>query len=241
MAAELRTERRGATLLLTLSDQASRNRIGSQALAAGVEALNVADSDPGLRCVVLRGDGADFCVGAALERTGGSPADGAAAQWRMTEQIAQFAEALQAFPGPVIAAVEGTAAGAGLALLLACDLVVAASDARFEAGLDLQGADRVARTLFAESLPRTLALEWLWQLDAPHFLQRLHACAAINLVCAPGRALAEAEAMAARLCALGDAALERAKAEVDAARARPLAARIAQLRDRLTAQVPRLA
>ena len=56
-ASQMLTELRGSTLVLTLSDPASRNSLSPQASAAGLEALARAESDPEVRCVVLRGDG----------------------------------------------------------------------------------------------------------------------------------------------------------------------------------------
>jgi hypothetical protein len=53
------------------------------------------------------------------------------AQARMLERLHRWIETLHSFPKPVIAAVEGAAAGAGFSIALACDLVVAAEDARF--------------------------------------------------------------------------------------------------------------
>ena len=63
MPSELRTERRGSTLVLTMSDPATRNSLSEQLFTAGVEALNVAESDPGVRCLVLQGEGGHFCSG----------------------------------------------------------------------------------------------------------------------------------------------------------------------------------
>ncbi|MBK6863465.1 MAG: enoyl-CoA hydratase/isomerase family protein [Ideonella sp.] len=238
MPAELSTERRGATLLLTLADPATRNRLSEQLVAAAIEALNVAESDPGVRCVVLRGAGTDFCAGAAeLEPPGAPIAETAAARWRETEQIVQLVEAMRAFPRPVIAAVEGIVAGAGLALVLACDLVVAAENVRFtrpgtQAG---GGADGAAQALFADALPRALAMQWLCLADEPAFVRQLQACGVLNRVCAPGQALAAACTWAEELAAVSDAVLGGAKALLDASPRPALARQLAAARDRLAA------
>lgn len=237
MPADLRTERRGATLVLTFTDPATRNRLGEHSLAAGIEAINVAESDPALHCVVLRGDGADFCAGSDPALAPGAlAAEVAAAHWRLTDQLGQFAEALRAFPGPVIGAVEGLVGGAGLALVLACDLVVAAEDARF-AGPTVApaaGADAAAQSVFAETLPRALGLQWLWLDDARPFVRRLHALGALHQLCAPGTALAEACALAERIAALPERLRAGAKARLDAAPREPFARQLARARDRLS-------
>lgn len=212
MPAELRTERRGATLVLTLSAPATRNQLTDQLVAAGIEALNVAESDPGVRCIVLRGDGSHFCAGGEPA----SSAEGSAAQLQRAERMAQLAEAIRACPKPVVAAVEGRVAGAGLALAIACDLRVVAEDAQV-ARPDARvapGPDGMAQALFAQGLPRALALQWLW-LDEPDFVRRWQACGGVSRVCASGQALADACALAEQLRALPDAALAAGKDLVD--------------------------
>jgi enoyl-CoA hydratase/carnithine racemase len=200
MPAELRSERRGATLVLTLSDPATRNRLSDQLVAAGIEALSVAESDPSVRCVVLRGEGADFCAGSAPGAPAPTAAESVAAALRRAEQFAQLAEAIRACPKPVIAAVEGMVAGAGLALVLACDLAVAAENARFMRPQDrlAAGPDGAAAALFAQALPRPLALRWLW-LDEAGFAHHWQACGGLTSVCASGQALHEGCMIAERL------------------------------------------
>jgi enoyl-CoA hydratase/carnithine racemase len=237
MPADLRTERRGATLVLSFADPTSRNRLGEQTLVAGIEAITIAESDASLRCVVLRGDGADFCAGSDTNAApGASAAEAAAAHWSLASRLGQFAEALRTFPGPVIGAVEGLVGGAGLALVLACDLVVAAEDARFAGSSAAPGAvaDAAAQAVFADGLPRGVALDWLWLGDARSLARKLHALGLLHQVCTPGNAVVEACALAERVAALPDSLRVGAKAQLDIARRATLAQQIAQARDRLS-------
>ena len=131
MPSELLTERRDATLVLTISEPATRNALSEQLYAAGIEALTVAESDPGVRAIVLRGDGATFSAGGNVaglaERRRADPS----VQMQLLDRFHEFVEAIRSCPKPVIAAVEGAAAGGAFSLVLACDLIVAAEDARF--------------------------------------------------------------------------------------------------------------
>src|SRR5664279_451795 len=131
MPSELVTERRGATLVLTINDPPTRNTLSAQVIAAGIEALGASESKDDVRAVILRGDGAHFCAGGNLQGLLERRATGREAQLRMLEHLHHFVAAIRAYPKPVIAAVEGAAAGAGFSLALACDMVVAAADARF--------------------------------------------------------------------------------------------------------------
>ena len=79
MPSELRTSREGSTLILTLSDPATRNTLSPQVYAAGVEALNMAESDDAVRAVIVRGDGEHFCAGGDLNRIIGLRQTGPAA------------------------------------------------------------------------------------------------------------------------------------------------------------------
>ena len=65
MAAELRSTVEGRTMVLTISNPEHRNALGPEMYAAGVEALNNAETNPVVRCVVLTGEGETFCAGAA--------------------------------------------------------------------------------------------------------------------------------------------------------------------------------
>ena len=109
MPSELLTERRGATLVLTISDVASRNTLSAQVIAAGIEALDASEANRDIRTVVLQGDGGHFCAGGNVQGLVERRAAGEAAQRRMLEHLHQWIEAIAAYPKPVIAAVEGAA------------------------------------------------------------------------------------------------------------------------------------
>ena len=223
MPSELITSRQDSTLILTLSDPATRNTLSPQVYSAGVEALNMAESDDSVRAVILRGDGEHFCAGGDLNRIMGLRRTGPEAQSESIALFHQFIESLRAFPKPTIAAVEGFAAGGGMSLALACDLLVAAADAKFamsyaKVGLtpDGGGSWHVARLL-----PRQLALEMLW-LAGPITPERLHALGLVNRVTDKGQALVEALALAARLAAMAPNAIAGAKELVARAALSPL-------------------
>lgn len=228
MPCELLTERRGDVLVLSLKAPATRNALTPQASAAGVEALETATDDPRVRCVVLRGDGEHFCSGGDLDslraRRELAEADGRAAQQQAVTQLAGFIAALRSCPKPVIASVEGAAAGAGASLALACDLIVAADDARFVMSYGAIGVtpDGGASWHLARQLPRALALQALW-LAEPMSAAQWQQWGLVNLVVRRGEALAQALRLATRLAAMSPQALAGAKELVEAARANTLA------------------
>lgn len=230
MSSELKTERHAATLVLTLSDPATRNTLSEQLVSAGVEALNVAESNDEIRAVVLHGEGGHFCAGGNLRGLNARRQAGAHAQLQMLDQLHQFIEALRAFPKPVIAAVEGAAAGAGFSLALACDLIVAAEDARFivshaRVGLTPDGG---ATWHLARALPRQLVHQWVW-LAEPASARQLHAHGLVNWVTDSGQALTEALAVAERLAEMAPNAVSDAKQLLQQAAA-------AELTDQLEAE-----
>lgn len=86
--------------------------------------------DTSIRVVILTGGGEDFCSGADVKgmQTDGSIADA----FVRIKVLHRFMQALAEIERPVIAAVRGVAVGVGWSLALACDYVIAASDARFQ-------------------------------------------------------------------------------------------------------------
>ncbi|CAN5494976.1 2-(1,2-epoxy-1,2-dihydrophenyl)acetyl-CoA isomerase PaaG [soil metagenome] len=90
-------------------------------------ALKAAARDATVRAVVLTGAGRGFCAGADL-RGGSGERD---FRRVITTEYNPLIEAIRTLPKPVIASVNGVAAGAGMSLALAADLVIAAEDARF--------------------------------------------------------------------------------------------------------------
>ena len=232
MPSELLTERQGAVLVLTLSDPATRNTLSHQAIAAGIEALNVAESDAGVRSVVLRGDGAHFCSGGNLAGLKERRAAGVPAQVQMLEHLHHFIEALRVFPKPVIAAVEGAAAGAGFALALACDLIVAAEDARFTLSYARLGLspDAGATWSLAQALPRALLQQLVW-LAEPVSARQLQGWGVVGWVTDNGQTSAEALRLAQRLGDMAPNAIASGKELVQQAASRSLREQLDAERD----------
>jgi 2-(1,2-epoxy-1,2-dihydrophenyl)acetyl-CoA isomerase len=139
-----------ATIELARSDK--RNAINAQMFGELGDAADRAASDPGIRAVLVKGQGSAFCAGidvTLLGQLGGTRG----ARFRSFVRTAQrpFLTLAQ-MDKPTVAAVQGPALGAGFQLALACDLRVAAEDARFAMleirfGLvpDLGGTHRLAR------------------------------------------------------------------------------------------------
>jgi enoyl-CoA hydratase/carnithine racemase len=232
MTAALLSERQAATLVLTLSDPATRNALSHEVIAAAIEALNLAEGDADIRTVLLCGAGGHFCAGGNLQGLLERRRSGPPAQVRMLEHLHQLVEALGACPKPVIAAVEGAAAGAGFSLALACDLIVAADDARFilsygRIGLSPDGG---ATWQLLQALPRAQVQQMIW-LGEPVTAQQLHARGLVSSVVEKGRALAEALRLAERLGAMAPNALASGKALLRQAGGRSLSRQLDAERD----------
>jgi len=124
---EVEVSREGAVLTITLNRPDVLNAI-NRAMHEGLrDALKQARADD-VRAVILTGAGRGFCVGQDLTEVREEPAD-------IAERLRRFfhpnVEAIRALEKPVIAAVNGAAAGAGLSLACACDLRVASESATF--------------------------------------------------------------------------------------------------------------
>ena len=200
MTAQLKSHSEGQTLVLTISNPDYRNALGPEMYSAGVEALNVAESNPDIRSVILTGEGAHFCAGGNLNRLLASRELPAEHQAQGIEGLHNWIEAVRTFPKPVIAAVEGAAAGAGFSLALACDFLVAAQDSVFVMAYSSVGLspDGGGSWHLARALPRPLVSQWL-MLGDKISASDLTTWGLVNQLCPSGEALSQALLLAERL------------------------------------------
>lgn len=202
----LRTESRDGVLLITLDRPQARNAVNLALARELASALDTLDADPGLRLAVLTGAGGNFCSGMDLKAfaaTGERPYVGDRGFGGMCERPPAK---------PVIAAIEGYALAGGCELALACDLIVAAEDARF-------GLPEVRRGLVPGSggmlrlpsrIPYHIAMEAVLTGDMLG-AQRMHQLGLVNRLASPGGALDEAMALARTIAANGPLAVRTAK------------------------------
>jgi enoyl-CoA hydratase/carnithine racemase len=123
--------------LLTLDRPDALNAMTADLTSALDEELDRIAADRSCRCVVITGAGRAFCVGLDLKGYGEAPGndgtDNARDRLGNQEHMSRLVLKLRETPQPVIAAVNGAAAGFGLALALGCDIRYAAPEAVFRA------------------------------------------------------------------------------------------------------------
>jgi 2-(1,2-epoxy-1,2-dihydrophenyl)acetyl-CoA isomerase len=150
MADEVLTVRDGAVLTITLNRPDVYNAI-NRAMHEGLAAALGEATDPGIRAVVLTGAGRGFCAGQDLREFESMPGG---VREALEQTYHPNIRAIRALEKPVIAAVNGAAAGAGLSLACACDYRLAADGAAFVPGFigiglvpDCGGSYFIARLL----------------------------------------------------------------------------------------------
>ncbi len=123
--AEIEISRSGAVLEMTLNRPAKKNALTSDMYRALIAGLVEAESDATIGAVLVRGAGGVFTAGNDI-------ADFArAAQSGEELSAVAFVRKIAGFSKPIVAAVEGLAIGVGVTMLLHCDLIYVAPDARF--------------------------------------------------------------------------------------------------------------
>src|SRR2546423_81074 len=153
--------------VITLDRPDRLNAMSHELVADLHAALDQARDDNDCRVVILTGAGRGFCAGLDLKGSGSAPGTQGLGRpqtgLRSQQHIAELVPKLRNLRKPVIAAVNGPAAGGGLALALACDVRIAASSARFNVAfvrIGLSGCDIGVSWL----LPRLIGASRAWEL-----------------------------------------------------------------------------
>lgn len=189
-------EVRESVLIVSIDRPEVRNAMTAEMAGAIARQLDRLDADPSLRVGVIHGRHGVFCAGMDLKRfneSGSRPLDpvrgGGGITWVPPKK-------------PVIAAVEGYALGLGFEMVLACDLVVAATTARFglpevRHGLVAAGGGALRLPI---RIPRTAAMEILLT-GSMTGAQRLYELGLVNRMARSGEALIDAVNLATEIAA----------------------------------------
>lgn len=124
----VQVERRDGIVTVTFSNPGRKNAIPTAAWPEVEQVFREIGARRDDRCVVVTGEGDDFCAGADISAMAGS--DGAHPLQAM-RQVSGAIEALHSVPQPMVARVAGVCVGVGFNIALGCDLLVASDDARF--------------------------------------------------------------------------------------------------------------
>jgi enoyl-CoA hydratase len=204
---DVRYEKREHCALVTIDRPQARNAVNG-AVATGLEAaVDRIEADDDVWIAILAGAPPVFCAGADLKAV----AAGESAQL-VTSRGGFAGFVRRSRSKPIIAAVDGPALAGGAEIVLACDLVVATTTARF-------GIPEVKRGLLASGggllrlghkLPINLAMECALTGD-PIDAQRAHRFGLVNELCAPGQAVEQALQLAARVLANAPVAVRESR------------------------------
>jgi enoyl-CoA hydratase/carnithine racemase len=205
-------ERTGRVLTITNNDPATRNAIAPEFYVPMAEAVEQAATDDSLRAIVLTGAGDFFCSGGNLHGLKERSEASLEQRYSSVTKLHAMIEAMRACPKPIIAAIEGGAAGAGVPLALACDMIVAArgvyvSIAYVRIGLTPDGG---TTALFGPAIPRQLLTEMIMTGDRIG-VERMHELGVVNALTEKGAALAAAQELAARIAAAPPQAIANGK------------------------------
>lgn len=200
-------EARDHVLIITMTRHAKRNAIDGDMTLALDAALNRLEDDPELWVGVITGGPDMFCAGTDMAATSGTP----------TARGGIYGVVGRTRTKPLIAAVEGAALGGGFEVVMACDLVVAATNARFGLPEVKRGLVPTSGAVFRAS--RVLPLNVAKQLmltgaelsPADGFRLGL-----VNALCEPGGALAGALALAAQITANSPVSVQQSLQAIDA-------------------------
>jgi 2-(1,2-epoxy-1,2-dihydrophenyl)acetyl-CoA isomerase len=214
-------ERHEGVFEITLNRPEILNAVNRETIAELATAVAEAAEDRAARVVVLQGAGSHFCAGGDIgmfaELMRMAPTERQKALYRIVDTLHPLLIRMRHMPKPVLAAVQGAAAGFGLSLVLAADLALAAEDAIFTSGYIHLGTSPDGG--MTATLSRVVGLKQAAELmllgdrfDARRALE----LGLVNRVVPAAALAAEAAALAARLAAGPSYAYGRTKALLQA-------------------------
>jgi len=213
--ADLRVETADGVATVTLDRPDALNALTIPLKEALIATFTGLAADPAVRAIVLTGAGRAFCAGQDLKERlepGAPPLD-----VELRDRYNPLVRAIREAPQPVIAAVNGVAAGAGASIAFACDLRIAADSARFVlafAGIGLipdSGATWTLQRLVGASRAAEIAL-----LNEPLSAEEAARIGLVSRVVPAADLIAEARAIGLRLAAQSPGALARTKRALQA-------------------------
>lgn len=207
-------ERLGSIVRIKLNKPASLNSIGEETVSELSEALIRIESDVGIRVVLLTGEGRGFCTG--FDLFSGTTADSGEiapdVEAMLERTVNPMIRKMRALSAIIVCGVNGVAAGAGVSIALACDIVIAARSASFNLAFTKLGlvpdaggsyflprllgtARAMGMTLLAQPLAAQDAANvgLIWDCVDDEQLETAVLAVAESLALAPGKALSAAK------------------------------------------------
>ncbi len=216
-------DRDGHVVTVTLNRPEKRNAFNAEVLCRLSDAWDMIDGDPEIRVAILTGAAGTFSAGADLDRLVGALLAGKPTENEYEERLKEdFSIIFKGFlkeyrtKKPLIAAVEGLALGGGFEIAIACDVIVAASNARWGFPEVRRGVVASSGALFRapRSLPLHVAKELLLT-GAETSTERLERLGVVNRITEPGGSLAAALEMAREMCVNSPTAVQQTLRAVD--------------------------
>ncbi len=224
MTCDLLEARAHGVATLTLNRPGRLNALSPEMLGGMREALARLADDVDVRVLVLTGAGRGFCAGGDVKRmASGAVAYDAPDAVAVLREKMELAQVLHDFPKPTLASVNGPAAGAGLALALACDLRIAGASARFTTAFARVGLPGdFGGSYFLSALVGTARAHELYLTGDALDASRALAYGIVNRVVPDADLAAETANLAARLAAGPPVAFAYMKRNLRAARTQTL-------------------
>ncbi|AEV38171.1 Enoyl-CoA hydratase/isomerase [Pseudovibrio sp. FO-BEG1] len=192
-------ERKSDRLIVMNCNSSRRNALSPEYYEGLSQALDLANEEPEIRSVILMGEGGYFCAGGDLNTLVKRREMTISERKNNIEKLHNLLRKVRSCAKPVIAAVDGGAAGAGVSLALACDFVVADRQAEFTLAYVKVGLvpDGGATASLSRLIPRQLLTE-MCLLGQPVSAERLHQLGVVNVL-SDKPALVEANLLADRI------------------------------------------